>query len=426
MLDFRKDNLYDKPERCVLVGMVRVSRSRWEIEDQLEELRALAQTSGAEIIEQFIQERVTPDPAYFIGRGKVEELADFVQLNEIDLVIFDDELSPAQTRNIENIVGKKVIDRSALILDIFADHARSAEAKVQVELAQLNYLLPRLTRQWQHLSRQVGGIGTKGPGETQLETDRRLVRRRIAHLKDRLEHIENQSRIQRQQRKNVFRAALIGYTNAGKSTLMNTLSDAGVVAEDRLFATLDTTVRRIDLSNNTTVLLSDTVGFIRKLPHHLVASFRTTLSEALEADLLIHVVDLSHPNHDAHIEVVRSLLHELDIATKPRLLVFNKVDRIKNSGRVAQIAASYPQAILLSARRHIGINLFKQELIRIIENQYEIKKLKLNYQMGPAEHLIHPIATVLEKKSDDSYLYLTVKYAREHKSAIEAIAEKYK
>ncbi len=415
-----------QPERCVLVGMVQRGQARWEVEDHLAELEALARTSGAEIVNTFIQERPAPDPTFFIGKGKIEEIAEFIFTHEIDLLIFDDELSPAQVRNIENLTKIKVIDRTALILDIFALHARTNLAKVQVELAQLNYYLPRLTRQWQHLSRQVGGIGTKGPGETQLETDRRLVRQRIAHLKEKLQKIAHQNEIQRQQRQQMFRVALIGYTNAGKSTLMNALTDADVLIEDQLFATLDTTVRRLSLSPTTTVLLSDTVGFIRKLPHHLVASFHTTLAEAREADLLIHVVDVNHPHFETHVQTVNQILENLQLNQKKRLLVFNKVDRLKNHNILDQLRLLHPEALFVSAVRHIGLQHLRQRLLQLVEEQYEVQKIRLNYQRGAAEHLIYPLAKIIEKHSDEHYLYLTIKYDKANKAKINQITAKYR
>ncbi|MHB2154209.1 GTPase HflX [Caldithrix abyssi] len=415
-----------QPERCVLVGVIQRGQSRWEVEDHLSELAALARTSGADIIDTFIQERPSPDPAYFIGKGKIEEIAEYVSFNDIDLLIFDDELSPAQVRNIENLTGIKVIDRTALILDIFALHARTNMAKVQVELAQLNYYLPRLTRQWQHLSRQVGGIGTKGPGETQLETDRRLVRQRISHLKEKLEKIAHQNEVQRQQRQELFRAALIGYTNAGKSTLMNALTNARVLIEDQLFATLDTTVRRLALNPTTTILLSDTVGFIRKLPHHLVASFQTTLAEAIEADLLIHVVDVTHPHFEAQVKTVNQILDELHLNEKKRLLVFNKVDRLKNHHLIDQLRLLHPEALFISAARHIGLQHLRNRLLNLAEERYEIEQIRLNYQRGAAEHLIYPLAKILEKSSDEQYLYLTIKYDKANKSKINQITAKYR
>ena len=414
-------------ERCILVGLYRSSEERWQTEEHLDELRALAETGEAEVIETFIQERAKPDPAYFIGKGKIDEIALFLEMHKAELVIFDDELSAAQARNIENELQVKVIDRAALILDIFAKHAHSNEARTQVELAQLNYLLPRLTRQWQHLSRQVGGIGTKGPGETQLETDRRLVRTRIAHLKKQLNRIARQKNTQRKQRQKMFSAALIGYTNAGKSTLLKALTGADVLVENQLFATLDTTVRRFALSGQTEILLSDTVGFIRKLPHHLVASFQTTLAETLQADLLIHVVDIAHPFFREHIDVVRQLLSELSLTDKRRMLVFNKVDSLRNQqNQLAQIKADYPEAIFISASRHIGLKRLQAQLLKIVESGYEFDEIRINFHSGAGEHLFYPLATILEKRADEQYLYLKIKYEKEKREHIQAIANKFK
>ncbi len=415
------------PERCVLVGLSRAAESRWEVEDHLSELNALAQTSGAEVLETFIQERAKPDPAYFIGKGKIEEIKCFIEDHEANLVIFDDELSPAQARNIEKALTVKVIDRSALILDIFANHAQTNEARVQVELAQLNYMLPRLTRAWQHLSRQVGGIGTKGPGETQLETDRRLVRKRISHLEQTLDKITRQKKTQRNNRTGIFSAALIGYTNAGKSTILKALTGSDVLIEDKLFATLDTTVRRLDLNSKTQILLSDTVGFIRKLPHHLVASFRTTLTETLEADLLIQVIDISHDNFQDHVEVVRQLLDELGSSMKPRLLVFNKVDRLKNqNNKLNQLRDKFPGAVFISASRHIGLKRLQSRLLDILESGFETRELQINFFDGGAEHLLYPLATVLERTVDDEYIHLKIKYDKEKKAQVQAIVDRFK
>lgn len=410
-------------ENCVLVGLVRAGQDKWVINDHLEELGELAQTAGAEVSETFIQERSAPDPAYFIGKGKAEEIAMFIEMNKTDIVIFDDELSPAQTRNLEKMLEIKVIDRAALILDIFAAHARSSEARIQVELAQLNYLLPRLTGHWSHLSRQVGGIGTKGPGETQLETDRRLVRTRIANLKKRLLKIEKQTKTQRQKRSDIFRAALIGYTNAGKSTLMNAVTNSDVLVEDKLFATLDTTIRKLTLNNENYVLLSDTVGFIRKLPTHLIASFRSTLAEALEADMLIHVVDATQENYRENIEVVSFILSDLGIEKKPQLLIFNKVDLIKTDARLNELQHHYPDALFISAKRHIGINSLRKRIDEIISRQYEISKVKFDYSKGEIENRIHKLAKVIERKFDENYIYFTIKYPMENRAKILALWE---
>ncbi len=415
----------DKPERCVLVGLSLSGQSKWDTADHLMELEALAQTSEAIVVETFMQERARPDSAYFIGKGKAQEIAEFIEEHDIDLIIFDDELSPAQTRNLERFFEKKVIDRAALILDIFARHAQTNEARVQVELAQLSYLLPRLTRQWQHLSRQVGGIGTKGPGETQLETDRRLVRERIARLKTKLKRIARQKQTQRQQRGSLFRAALIGYTNAGKSTILRSLTRADVLVQDQLFATLDTTVKRFDLDNGQQLLISDTVGFIRKLPHHLVASFRTTLAETLEADLLLHVVDAAHPHFEDHIRIVNQLLEELKVHDKLQLLLFNKVDRLKNPASMEQLKAEYPQAVFISATKEIGFTELKKRLKDMAELQYEFRDLVLDVTKGASEHLIYPLATVLDKSYVEQTIRFSLKYPLENRKKILKIEEAY-
>lgn len=366
-----KANLHiteSQSEKCILIGVSSTFQNRWQVEENLQELASLARTAGAVVINQFIQERNRLDPAYFIGRGKAEEISNYITFEDIDLVIFDDELSPAQVKNLEDIFQIKVIDRSALILDIFAAHARSREARTQVELAQLNYYLPRLSRQWTHLSRQVGGIGTKGPGETQLETDRRLIRTRIAHLKRDLEKIKSASATQRKRAGDMSKVALVGYTNAGKSTLMNALTNAHIHVEDKLFATLDTTVRRLELTPEKTVLISDTVGFIRKLPHHLIASFQTTLAQTIEADILLHIIDLGHTFYNDHIEVVHEVLKDLKIDDKPTFLVMNKVDKIDNPDIIQQAKSKYPDAIFISAQKRIRIKKVKEVILNFLDN----------------------------------------------------------
>ncbi len=349
-------------ERAALVGVVLSGNETWMTEDSLEELALLADTAGATVVERFIQVRRKPDPATFIGRGKVGDIA--ARNGRFDLVIFDDDLSPAQAATLESLIGKRVVDRSGLILDIFARRARTREARTQVELAQLQYLLPRLTGQWKHLERQAGGIGLRGPGETQLETDRRLVNKRIARLKHELEKIEKRRDTQRKRRQKLFKAALVGYTNAGKSTLLNALTDAGVFVEDRLFATLDATVRAMPDSGGDPVLLIDTVGFIRKLPHHLVASFKSTLEETVRADLLLHVVDLSHPHFPDQMAQVDKTLSELGLQNHPRILVFNKADKIPSPDYVKALKRDYPQAEFISALKGIRIEALKRRLIK--------------------------------------------------------------
>jgi GTP-binding protein HflX len=315
----------DGPEKAVLIGVITRGQSEAETNEYLDELAFLAETAGAETQRRFIQRLDSPNPSTFIGRGKVDEIKRYIDEHQIDLVIFDDDLSPAQVRNVEKAFEIKVLDRSNLILDIFASRARTAHAKTQVELAQYQYLLPRLTRMWTHLERQKGGIGMRGPGETQIETDRRIIQTKIALLRMELEKIDRQMSIQRANRGELVRVALVGYTNVGKSTLMNILSKSDVFAENKLFATLDTTVRKVVLGRMP-FLLSDTVGFIRKLPHQLVESFKSTLDEVREADLLMHVVDLSHSEFEDHYRVVNETLQEIGASDKLVIVVFNKID----------------------------------------------------------------------------------------------------
>lgn len=313
-------------ERAVLVGIITPTQSEAKANEYLDELDFLADTAGAVTVKKFLQRLDSPNSTTFVGKGKLEEIRQYVEDNEIGLVIFDDDLSPKQVANIEKELKVKILDRTSLILDIFAKRAKTANAKMQVELAQYQYLLPRLTRMWTHLERQRGGIGMRGPGETQIETDRRIILDKIALLKERLRSLDKQKTIQRKNRGKLTRIALVGYTNVGKSTLMNLLSKSDVFAENKLFATLDTTCRKV-IIDNLPFLLSDTVGFIRKLPTHLVESFKTTLDEVRDADILVHVVDISHPQFEEQIEVVNKTLHEVcDAANKEMILVFNKID----------------------------------------------------------------------------------------------------
>lgn len=312
-------------EKAVLVGIIEQNQSEEEAIEHIEELDFLARTAGAITQKKFLQKLQKADPKTFLGTGKMEEVREYVVKNKIDMVIFDDELSPSQLRNIERILEVKILDRSTLILDIFASRAQTANARTQVQLAQYQYLLPRLTKMWTHLDKQKGGIGMRGPGERQIETDRRIIKDKITLLKKKLKEIDKQTSIQRGNRGQLVRVALVGYTNVGKSTIMNALSKSEVFAEDKLFATLDTTVRKVVI-DNLPFLLTDTVGFIRKLPHQLVESFKSTLDEVREADLLIHVVDVSHPNFEDHYKVVNETLAEIDKTDKPTIVVFNKID----------------------------------------------------------------------------------------------------
>ena len=315
-----------KSEEAVLVGLITRNQNEAQAKEYLDELDFLSRTAGVQPVERFIQRIDQPHAVTFVGKGKLEEIRQYVEEHEIGLVIFDDELTPKQLRNIEQVLKVKILDRTSLILDIFASRATTAYAKTQVELAQYRYMLPRLTRLWTHLERQRGGVGMRGPGETQLETDRRIIQDRIAHLKAELKVIDRQMSMQRKNRGKLVRVALVGYTNVGKSTLMNVLAKSEVFAENKLFATLDTTVRKV-IVHNLPFLLSDTVGFIRKLPTELIESFKSTLDEVREADLLLHVVDIAHPNFEEHIEVVTATLREITAGLdQPVFLVFNKID----------------------------------------------------------------------------------------------------
>lgn len=316
-------------ERAVLVGVIEGTQKAEQAKEYLDELAFLSLTAGAVVEQTFLQRLPHPHPRTYVGEGKIEEIEAYVKDKEIDIVIFDDELTPAQLRNLENVLKVKILDRTNLILDIFASRARSAQAKYQVELAQAQYLLPRLTRMWTHLSKQKGGIGMKGPGETEIETDRRALRNSITKLKERLRDIDKQSQTRRLNRDTKVRVALVGYTNVGKSTLLNLLGNANVLAENKLFATLDATVRKAEF-DSVPYLLTDTVGFIRKLPHQLVECFKSTLDEIREADILLHVVDISHPNFEEQIAVVNQTLEEIGANDKPTILLFNKIDQLKD------------------------------------------------------------------------------------------------
>src|SRR5256885_1810005 len=339
-------------ERAVLIGLEQQGVSKWDLRDSLEELAELANSAGAEVVDTVTQKLPKPTAPYYIGKGKAESIKASLHEREVTSVIFDDELSPAQGRNLENLLARKVLDRTQLILDIFAQRARSREGRLQIELAQLQYLLPRLTRMWHHLSRQTGGIGTRGPGETQLEVDRRRVQERIARLERELEEVRKTRAVQRQGRKRHQWpvAAVVGYTNAGKSTLLNLLTGADVVTEDRLFATLDPTTRSFVLPNKQRMLLTDTVGFLRNLPHTLIESFKATLEEVVEADLLIQLVDLSHPRVDEQMEAVDAVIKDLDAFGKQTLIVFNKIDLLENPDLASIYCRRFPGSVAISAK----------------------------------------------------------------------------
>jgi GTPase len=429
-------------ERAIAVSVGVGARTREEAIEHLDELAFLAETAGAEIIEKVYQDRDKPDGGTVVGKGKLEEIKASIEQEDIRLIIFDNDLTPAQARNLENELKIKIMDRSGIILDIFAQRARSNEAKLQVELAQLQYMLPRLTRMWTHLSKQYGGMGTKGPGETQIETDRRLVRDRIAHLKEKLETIARQKETQRKGRTSLTRFALVGYTNAGKSTLMRVLSGADVYVEDKLFATLDTTVRKIELGHNTEVLLSDTVGFIRKLPTHLVASFRSTLAETLEADVLLHVIDIAHPAYQEHIATVDATLYELgielgstgdDFLEKPKrdkrtaksyptmhnkkvLLVFNKIDDEIARERLPDLMAQYPHAIGISSARGININALRETMFEIGKTFTDTIEFLFPYSAMKDIGELYRLADIVERNDEDEGVRIVALIQRSHPS----------
>ena len=396
----RGDSLLPAPERAILVGVVPPGAHRTHVEEYLQELALLVDSAGAIVDSRILQERQRVGPAFYIGSGKAKEIAWLVAERGIQLVVFDDDLSPVQVRNLEKVISCKIIDRSGLILDIFASRARTSEAKTQVELAQLQYMLPRLTRQWTHLSKQFGGIGTKGPGETQIETDRRAIRTKIAHLRTRLTRISRERETQRKGRSRFPRAALVGYTNAGKSTLLNHFTGAGVLAENRLFATLDSTVRTVRLSPLHTVLLSDTVGFIRKLPHHLVASFKSTLDEVREADLLLHVIDISHAMFAEQIQVVNDTLVDIGAAGKPVVHVFNKIDALNNRSLLPALAQNYQNAVFVSAARGINMAALQEMLKRMVEGSIVEETLALSQRDHDLVARIHETAEVLDTQYD--------------------------
>ncbi|MFC2135019.1 GTPase HflX [Bacteroidota bacterium] len=390
MIDIPKTEL----EKAILIGVNTRSTTKEIVEEHLEELELLSSTAGANAVFKIIQDRNSIDPAYFIGKGKAEEIAELVELNDINLVIFDDDLNPTQIRNLEKLINKKILDRSGLILDIFASHAKTNASKTQVELAQLQYMMGRLTRAWTHLSKQYAGVGTKGPGETQIETDRRLIRTRIGKLKQKLAKIESQTETKSMKRKDFLAATLVGYTNAGKSTLLNLLTEADVLAEDKLFATLDSTTRSLELAKNKSILMSDTVGFIRKLPHHLVASFKSTLSVVGNADIILHIIDASHPFYEDHINVVEETLKELKCESKIELKIFNKIDAIKNNEQIEYIRNKYKKSIMISAMRGINITNLRKMLLEIFEKNFSETSIELSVNNTKIISQIHELADV--------------------------------
>lgn len=388
-------------ERAILIGMEwGRNDSLWTVDDSLEELKQLADTAGATVIKKFIQKRSKPDPAFFIGRGKVQELALYAQQENIDLCIFDDELSPAQQRNIESVMGIRILDRTALILDIFAQRARTNEGKLQVELAQLQYTLPRIMGKGLMLSRLGGGIGTRGPGETKLEVDRRRIRDRIAFIKDQIEKVKAVRSLHRSKRKknNVFEVSLVGYTNAGKSTLLNTLTNSDIYAKDQLFATLDPTTRQLTLPNKQEIIITDTVGFIQRLPHQLIAAFRSTLEVVTEADLLVHVIDVSHELYKEQAAAVHEVLKEIGAENKPVITVYNKIDKLPPDSKLADRLALEEDTVCISAVKKLNLETLQQ----MIESHLKSKAVEVTLCIPYAETAkaaqLHETANVLEQE----------------------------
>ena len=400
-------------ERAILVSAPGRALDSRIVDEYMEELRHLTITAGGEVVGTMIQRLNAPTARTYIGSGKVKELRELVRTSDADLVIFDEELKPDQAHNLEVSLDLRVMDRSELILDIFASRARTREAKVQVELAQLEYLLPRLARMWTHLSRIRGGIGLRGPGETQLETDRRLIKRRIGELRKKLARVAEARAIQRRRRTGQYRVALVGYTNAGKSSVLQALSGDDLFIEDRLFATLDSATRQVDLGSRYEALVTDTVGFIRKLPHHLVASFRSTSEEAREADLLVHVVDISHPDWEEQKQVVEEVLEDLDLAAGPQILLFNKVDRITHDEeqvvRARVRALDETPAVFVSALQDGGLEPLIEALRARVRTRLPRVMVDIPAGAGALLAAVHREGEVLEQHENGSRIRLTVR-----------------
>ncbi|MDP6532310.1 MAG: GTPase HflX [Candidatus Marinimicrobia bacterium] len=406
------------------MGVAHGKISRNIVEEHLDELSLLAETAGAEVAARIVQNLNRIHSKYFVGKGKAEQIINQAKEMGVKLIIFDEDLTPAQVKNYSGLANNiKVIDRSALILDIFRQHAKTRESKTQVELAYLQYLLPRLTRQWTHLERQMGGIGTRaGMGETQIEVDRRLIRTKISKLKKDLDSIEKERITQGQNRKSEFRAALVGYTNAGKSTLFKCLTGSDVFIQDQLFATLDTTVRRVNLSDAHSCLLSDTVGFIRKLPHHLVASFRSTLKEVLEADLLLIVVDMSSPFMKDHLDTIQSVLKELEADKLPQLLVLNKADLVSDATAIGESALAFPESVAISALESLRINQLKEKILEIMEKNFQTIEIEVSYKNGKIISDVQKGVVVLSREYLDTGVKLTIRGNRNRIEQIQAAA----
>ena len=428
-----QDTMTTSPTRAFLVGVKLKGELQSDAESSLEELRRLAETAGMEVLAEIIQPRETPDPAYFIGRGKLEELEAIVSELKVEAVIFDNDLTPAQTRNLEKALDIVVVDRTSLILQIFAQRAQTKAAKLQVDLAQLQYALPRLTRLWTHLSRLGTGGGTaggsagraggvvRGPGETQLQIDRRLIRTQISRVKKALQKVEKYRRVQRKQRQEMINVSLVGYTNAGKSTLFNALTSEKRLAEDKLFATLDPTTRTLDLPDNQHVLLSDTVGFLKKLPHHLVAAFKATLEEVAEADLLLHIVDVAHPEAESQIDAVDEVLKELGALERPTLMVFNKVDLLEDEAHIQLFRSQYSDSLAISAQSGTGLEALKELLAERFSAQDVDVSLALSYQDGKALDYLYKHGEVFDTDYQGESIKVKAKLPQRYLKALDRL-----
>jgi|FLOH01.1.fsa_nt_gi GTPase len=400
-------------ERVLLIGVIIGSKTEAEVEENLAELELLVKTAGGKVIDSMTQKRAVAHKGLYVGKGKADEIKAMIDMLDIDVVVFDDELTAAQTKNLQSIFEEtKLIDRSQVILDIFAKHARTKEAKTQVELALLQYQLPRLTRQWTHLERQRGGIGTRGGmGETQIEIDRRLIRDKIAKNKEELKKIAEQRNTRRKNRDDIFKIALVGYTNAGKSSLMNLFSDADVLVEDKLFATLDTTIRNIQVQGYE-LLISDTVGFIRKLPHGLVASFRSTLQEVLDADLILKVIDVSSLNYSAHIDTVNEVLLEIDAKDRAEVVIFNKIDLVEDASVLKNILKQNPHAIPISVTQQVNILELENKIMEAVKEKYIEGTLTLKYDQQKLLANLHEATEVLNIEYTDDGILVKIKSRR--------------
>ena len=403
-----------KKEKALMVGVIHGNVDEATTYEHLEELELLADTAGAEVVGQVTQRLNKLNPQFLVGKGKADEIVGQAEALGAQLIIFDNDLTPAQAKNFMNLTDNlKVIDRRALILDIFRQHARSREAKTQVELAHLEYLLPRLTRQWTHLERQMGGIGARaGMGETQIEVDRRLIRTRISKLKKELEKIDQERIVQSRGRKKFFRVALVGYTNAGKSTLMNALSAADVYVQDQLFATLDTTIRQVDINNTHQILLSDTVGFVRKLPHDLVASFRSTLKEVIDADLLLLVLDASSPQVLDHYNTIKNVLEEITAGNKRSLIVLNKIDLVKDINALNQLKQFFTEAVMISALDQLRMDDLLNSIQSIMDENFQTIEVDIPFSNGKIISEIQADTEVLDREYYDEGVRMTIKGPR--------------